>query len=83
VAPVTGGRCEALARSNLFSRRSFLRMQSDSDDPTGSHRASYRIFTSTVLIALTARPHGARLITSNRSDFELIRSYRSFQLESW
>lgn len=36
-----------------------------------------------VLIALTARTHGARLITSNRSDFELIRSYRDFRLEVW
>ncbi len=36
-----------------------------------------------VLIALTARAHGARLITSNRTDFELIRSYRNFKLEVW
>jgi len=36
-----------------------------------------------VLIALTARAHGARLITSNRSDFELIRAYREFSLEIW
>jgi len=36
-----------------------------------------------VLIALTARAHGARLITSNRSDFELIRAYREFALEVW
>lgn len=36
-----------------------------------------------VLIALTARAHGARLITSNRSDFELIREYREFLLEAW
>jgi len=36
-----------------------------------------------VLIALTARAHGARLITSNRSDFELIRAYREFTLEIW
>lgn len=36
-----------------------------------------------VLIALTARSHGARLITANVSDFELIRSYRSFVLEPW
>ena len=36
-----------------------------------------------VLIALTARSHGARLITSNRADFELITSYRKFQLEVW
>jgi predicted nucleic acid-binding protein len=36
-----------------------------------------------VLIALTTCTHGARLITSNRSDFELIRKYRSFKLEVW
>ena len=36
-----------------------------------------------VLIALTARSHGARLITSNRSDFELISGYRKLQLEIW
>ena len=36
-----------------------------------------------VLIALTARSHGARLITSNRTDFEFIRSYRDFELEAW
>jgi predicted nucleic acid-binding protein len=36
-----------------------------------------------VLIALTARSHGARLITSNRADFELIRKYRNFKLEVW
>ncbi len=36
-----------------------------------------------VLIALTARTHGARLITSNRADFELIRKYRDFKLEVW
>ncbi|MGA3195816.1 MAG: PIN domain-containing protein [Terriglobales bacterium] len=36
-----------------------------------------------VLIALTARSHGARLITSNRVDFEMIRHYRKFQLEVW
>ena len=36
-----------------------------------------------VLIALTARTHGARLITSNREDFEMIKSYRNFKLEVW
>jgi predicted nucleic acid-binding protein len=36
-----------------------------------------------VLIALTARSHGAKLITSNRADFELIREYREFELEVW
>src|ERR1700690_3104907 len=36
-----------------------------------------------VLIALTARSHGARLITSNRADFEVINRYRKLQLEIW
>jgi predicted nucleic acid-binding protein len=36
-----------------------------------------------VLIALTARSYGAKLITSNRADFELIRQYRDFNLEVW
>ena len=36
-----------------------------------------------VLIALTARSYGARLITSNRADFEMINAYRKFQLEIW
>ena len=36
-----------------------------------------------VLIALTARSHGARLITSNKGDFEMINRYRRLQLEFW
>ena len=36
-----------------------------------------------LLIALTARASGARLITSNRADFELIKGYRDFYLEIW
>jgi predicted nucleic acid-binding protein len=36
-----------------------------------------------LLIALTARSFGARLITSNREDFELIKKYRDFNLEVW
>jgi predicted nucleic acid-binding protein len=36
-----------------------------------------------VLIALTARSHGARLITSNRADFEMVSGYRRFQFEIW
>lgn len=36
-----------------------------------------------VLIALTARSHGARLITTNQTDFELISSYREIKLEVW
>ena len=36
-----------------------------------------------VLIALSARSRGARLITSNRADFELIHRYRAFEHEVW
>jgi predicted nucleic acid-binding protein len=36
-----------------------------------------------VLIALTARSHGARLITTNRTDFELIHHFRKIRLEIW
>ena len=36
-----------------------------------------------VLIALTARSHGARLITSNHADFELINKYCSLKLQLW
>ena len=36
-----------------------------------------------VLIALTARSHGARLITTNRTDFQLINRYRDIKLEVW
>jgi predicted nucleic acid-binding protein len=36
-----------------------------------------------VLIALTARSHGARLVTTNRKDFELISHYRQIKLEVW
>jgi predicted nucleic acid-binding protein len=36
-----------------------------------------------VLIALTARSYGARVITSNAADFELIKQHRSFELEVW
>jgi predicted nucleic acid-binding protein len=36
-----------------------------------------------VLIALTARSHGARLISTNRTDFELIHHFRKIRLEIW
>jgi predicted nucleic acid-binding protein len=36
-----------------------------------------------VLIALTARSHGARLVTTNRADFELINRYRRIKLDVW
>ena len=42
-----------------------------------------RDFHFDVLIALTARSYGARLISSDQADFELIRKYREFQLELW
>jgi hypothetical protein len=36
-----------------------------------------------VLIALTARSRGGRLITANRTDSELIHRYREIKLEVW
>ncbi|MGH9395927.1 MAG: type II toxin-antitoxin system VapC family toxin [Terriglobia bacterium] len=36
-----------------------------------------------VLIAFTARSYGARLVTSDRADFELINRYRRLHLELW
>jgi predicted nucleic acid-binding protein len=36
-----------------------------------------------LLIALTACSNGARLITTNRRDFELINRYRRIRLEVW
>src|SRR5438270_6260302 len=50
---------------------------------TGFSPEKLRDFHFDVSIALTARSHGARLITSNRNDFELISSYRKFELEVW
>jgi predicted nucleic acid-binding protein len=45
------------------------------------------IFDSSIviddLLALTARSHRARLITTNRKDFELIHGYRQIKLEVW
>jgi predicted nucleic acid-binding protein len=49
----------------------------------GLEPAKLRNLHFDVLIALTARSHGATLITSNRTDFELIREYRAFKLEVW
>ncbi len=49
----------------------------------GFSSAKLRDLHFDVLIALTARSYGARLITSNRADFELINCYRKFQLEVW
>jgi predicted nucleic acid-binding protein len=36
-----------------------------------------------VLIALTARNYGATVITSNKTDFELIKTYKDFHLGIW
>jgi predicted nucleic acid-binding protein len=52
-------------------------------DEKGFDLAKLRDLHFDVLIALTVRSHGARLITSNRADFELIRAYREFKLEIW
>ena len=49
----------------------------------GFEPAKLRDLHFDVLIALTARSHGATLITSNRTDFEVIHAYRSFKLEIW
>ena len=50
---------------------------------TGCSPEKLRDLHFDVLIALTARTHGARLITTNRADFELIRKYRDFKQEVW
>lgn len=52
-------------------------------DDKGLQPAKLRDVHFDVLIALTARAHGARLITTNRADFEMIREYRDFKLEVW
>jgi predicted nucleic acid-binding protein len=49
----------------------------------GFHPEKLRDLHFDLLIALTARSAGARLITSNQADFELIASYRKLQLEVW
>lgn len=52
-------------------------------DDKGFEPAKLRSLHFDVLIALTARAYGAKVITSNRADFELIREYRDFKLEAW
>jgi predicted nucleic acid-binding protein len=49
----------------------------------GFHREKLRDLHFDLLIALTARTAGARLVTCDRGNFELIASYRSVQLEIW
>ena len=63
----------------LESGQLLLKMQRDH----GFEGRKLRDLHFDVLIALTARSHGAALITSNRADFELIREYRAFKLEVW
>jgi len=48
---------------------------------TGFTAEKLRSLHFDVLIALTARSHGVRLITTNPADFELIYRYRKFNLE--
>ena len=49
----------------------------------GFHAEKLRDLHFDLLIALSARSVGARLVTSDRADFELIASYRRVQLEIW
>jgi predicted nucleic acid-binding protein len=67
------------AKNWLESGQICAKMRSD----LGFNSAKLRDLHFDVLIALTVRSHGAKLITSNRKDFELIRSYRDFELEVW
>ncbi len=59
------------------------RLLAEIADGRGFAPAKLRDLHFDVLIALTARTHGARLITTNGADFELIRGYRNFKLEVW
>lgn len=63
----------------LESGQILHRMQSDH----GFDGRKLRDLHFDLLIALTVRGYGARLITSNRADFALIREYRNFKLEVW
>jgi predicted nucleic acid-binding protein len=63
----------------LESGRALAKIREDK----GFEPAKLRGLHFDVLIALTVRSCGGRLITSNRADFELIREYREFKLEVW
>jgi predicted nucleic acid-binding protein len=63
----------------LESGKILAKIQADS----GFEPRKLRELHFDVLIALTARSNGAKVITSNRADFELIREYRAFELEVW
>ena len=49
----------------------------------GFHAEKLRDLHFDLLIALSARSAGARVVTSDRADFQLIASYRRVQLEIW
>lgn len=66
-------------RNWLDSGQVLAKIRSD----TGFTPEKLRSLHFDVLIALTARSHGARVITSNASDFLLIQRYRKFELEIW
>jgi predicted nucleic acid-binding protein len=68
-----------MEKSWLESGQILGRIQAD----TGFSPEKLRGLHFDLLIALTARTHGARLITTNRVDFELIQKYREFKLEIW
>jgi len=66
--------------SNWLESGSLLyRMREDK----GFSPAKLRELHFDVLIALTARNHGATIITSNKADFEQIKHYKDFRLEIW
>jgi predicted nucleic acid-binding protein len=66
-------------RNWLESGSLLYRMHED----RGFSPAKLRDLHFDVLIALTARNHGATVITSDKADFELIRHYQEFDLEIW
>jgi predicted nucleic acid-binding protein len=66
-------------RNWLESGSLLYRMHED----RGFSPAKLRDLHFDVLIALTARNHGATVITSDKADFELIRHYQEFYLEIW
>jgi len=66
-------------RNWLESGSLLYRMREDK----GFSPAKLRELHFDVLIALTARNHGATIITSNKADFEQIKHYEDFRLEIW
>ena len=51
---------------------------------TGLHQQQIESVTGLIrMSSVVLTSHGARLITSNRSDFEIINRYRRLQLEIW